>query len=185
VDAERPHSVPKDRKVSEVPPAGRFGKTQRVPRQLMSTLTKERRAWEAGAARKTRPSPDGGCQKGHYRPLPKEFRRDGFHYRQIKREGDVVIYEQAWLGCAEPSLSYEVVCVRRREGFQIADRFVNAAEIYPNLEAWGVDGFTFTNRNKAWARFFEISLEEPAKERKEVNLKWENLLESSSATLNT
>lgn len=118
---------------------------------------------------KTRATAEGRRQKGHfYRPLPKEFHRGGFQYRQIAREGNVAIYEQAWRNCAEPSPSYEVVRIRHREGFQIGTRFVKAAEIYPNSEAWGVDGFTFTNGNKAWAKFFKMSLEEPAKRRREV-----------------
>jgi hypothetical protein len=32
-----------------------------------------------------------------------------------------------------------------------------------------VDGFTFTDRNKAFDKFFEISLEEPARTGREVN----------------
>jgi hypothetical protein len=118
---------------------------------------------------KTRATAEAWCKKRHfYKPLAKEFRRGGFQYRQIARRGNTAIYEQAWPGCAEPSPSYEVVRIRHREGFQIGNRFVRAAEIYPNSEAWGVDGFTFTNRNKAWAKFFEMSLEEPAKRGREV-----------------
>ena len=119
---------------------------------------------------KTRSTAEGGSKKGRfYKLLAKEFRRGGFHYRQIAREGNAAIYEQAWLGSAEPSPSYEVVRIRHREGFQIGSRFVRAAEVYPNSEAWGVDGFTFTNRNKAWDKFFEMSLEEPAKKGREVS----------------
>jgi len=62
-----------------------------------------------------------------------------------------------------------VIRIRRRDGFQISDRFVEPAEVYPRSELWGVDGFTFTNRDKAWAKFSEISLEEPAKTGREVN----------------
>jgi hypothetical protein len=135
---------------------------------------------------KTSAGAEGGSSKcPFYKPLPKEFRRDGFNYRQIAREGDVALYEQTWLSCAEPSPSYEVVRIRHREGFQIGNRFVKAAEVYSNSEAWGVDGFTFTNRNKAWAKLFEMSLEEPERTGKEVNLKWENHSGSSSATLST
>jgi hypothetical protein len=116
------------------------------------------------ATAKTRATAEAGSKKGRfYKLLAKEFRRDGFQYRQIARKGDAAIYEQRWLGCAEPSPFYEVVRIRRRDGFQIGNRFVKAAEIYPNSEAWGVDGFTFANRNKAWAKFFEISLEEAAR----------------------
>lgn len=121
------------------------------------------------SAAKTSATAEAGNKKRHfYRPLPKEFRRGGFQYRQIAREGDATIYEQAWPGCAEPSSSYEVVRIRHREGFQIGNRFVRTAEIYPNSEAWGVDGSTFTNRKKAWARFLKMSLEEPARRRREV-----------------
>ena len=121
------------------------------------------------SATKTRAMAEGGTKKGHfYEPLKKEFRRGAFQYRQIAHEGNAAIYEQTWLGCAEPSPSYEVVRIRRREGFQIGNRLLNAAEICPNSRAWGVDGLTLTNRNKAWDKFFEISLEEPARIRREV-----------------
>jgi len=118
---------------------------------------------------KTRATAEGGSQKGHYRLLPKEFRRDGFTYRQIAREGNAAIYEHTWNGCPNPSIAYEVIRIRRRDGFQISDRFVEPAEVYPRSELWGVDGFTFTNRNKAFAKLSEILLEEPAKTGREVN----------------
>jgi hypothetical protein len=119
---------------------------------------------------KTSAGAEGGSSKcPSYRPLPKEFRRDGFNYRQIAREGDAAIYEQRWTGCAEPSPAYEVIRIRRRDGFQIGTRFVEPAEVYPASKLWGVDGFTFTDRNKAWAKFSEISLEEPARRGREVN----------------
>ena len=119
---------------------------------------------------KARATAEARCGKGHfYKPLPKQFRRDGFNYRQIAREGDAAIYEQKWTGCPEPSPAYEVIRIRRREGFQIGGRFVEPAEVYAASELWGVDGFTFTDCNKAWTKFFEISLEEPARTGREVN----------------
>jgi hypothetical protein len=122
------------------------------------------------ATAKTRATAEAGSKKGRfYKLLTKEFRRGGFQYRQIAREGDAAIYEQRWTGCAEPSPAYEVIRIRLREGFQIGTRFVEPAEVYPASEVWGVDGFTFTNRNKAWAKFFEILLEEAARRGREVN----------------
>jgi hypothetical protein len=116
------------------------------------------------AERKTRPRAEGGTKKGRfYRPLPARFRHNGFDYRQIARKGDAAIYEQRWTGCAEPSVCYEVIRIRRRDGFQISEKFIEPYEVYPNSDAWGVDGFTFTDRNKAFDKFFEISLEEPAR----------------------
>jgi hypothetical protein len=104
---------------------------------------------------KTISTAEAGTKKGHHRPLLKEFRREGFTYRQIVREGNAAIYEQKWLGCAEPSPCYEVIRIKRREGFRIGGRFVEAAEVYPNSEAWGVDGFTFTDRDAAFCKLRE------------------------------
>jgi len=107
---------------------------------------------------KTRSSAEAGTGKCHsYRPLPREFRRDGFTYRQIAREGDAAIYEQTWNGCLNPSASYEVIRVRRRDGFQIEGRFVEPAEVYPPSESWGIDGFTFTNKDAAFARLRDLA----------------------------
>ena len=86
--------------------------------------------------RKTRARAEAWGKKRHsYTPLRKEFRRDGFTYRQIARENDAAIYEQTWNGNRNPSVCYEVIHIRRREGFQIGGRFVEAAEVYPNSEA--------------------------------------------------
>jgi hypothetical protein len=107
---------------------------------------------------KTRATVEARCKKCHfYKPLPKEFRRDGFTYRQIARERDAAIYEQRWTGCAEPTVSYEVIRIRRREGFEIHGRFVEPAEAYPNSEAWGFDGFTLVNREAVLAKFRSFS----------------------------
>lgn len=105
---------------------------------------------------KTRATAEARGKKSQYRPLPKEFRHDGLIFRQIACEGGAAIYEQRCSGCAELSVCYEVIRVRRRGGFQIGGRFVEPAEIYPKAEAWGVDGFTFTDKDAAFAKFREI-----------------------------
>jgi hypothetical protein len=106
---------------------------------------------------KTNATAEGGSKNGRfYKPLPKEFRRDEFTYQQIARERDAAIYEQSWNGCSNPSVCYEVIRVRRREGFQIGARFVEPAEVYPNSEAWGVNGFTLTDRDAAFEKLREL-----------------------------
>jgi hypothetical protein len=108
-------------------------------------------------ARKTRARAEAGSNKGRfYKPLSKEFRRNGCDYRQIAREGNAAIYEQRWTGCAEPSVCYEVIRVRYRDGFHIGGRFVEPAEACPNSEAWGTDGFTLTDRDAAFAKLREL-----------------------------
>jgi hypothetical protein len=103
--------------------------------------------------RNPRSTAEGGSKKRHfYRPLLKKFRRDGFDYRQIAREGNTAIYKQTWDGCPDAGVCFEVIRIRCREGFEIGGRFVEAAELYPNSEAWGVDGFTLTDRDAAFAK---------------------------------
>lgn len=110
------------------------------------------------SARKTRATAEAWGKKHHfYKPLPKEFQRDGFTYRQIAREGNAAIYEQRWSGSRNPSACYEVIRIRRRDGFQIGARFVEPAEVYPNSDAWGVDGFTLIDRDAAFAKLREIA----------------------------
>jgi hypothetical protein len=107
---------------------------------------------------KTRATAEAWGKKRHsYRSLPTRFRRDGFEYRQIAREGNAAIYEQTWSGCAEPSVCYEVIRIRRRGGFQIGDRFVEPAEVYPSSGVWGVDGFTLTDKDAAFAKLKEVA----------------------------
>jgi len=109
-------------------------------------------------ATKTRASAEAWSNKPHfYKRLPKEFRRGGFNYRQIARENDAAVYEQRCLGCLYPAVCFEVIRVKRRQGFEINGRFIEAAEVYPSSEVWGADGFTFTNRDESWAKLGEIS----------------------------
>ena len=110
-------------------------------------------------ALKTPSRAEAGTKKGHpYRPLPTQFRRDGFDYQQIAREGDWAIYQQVWAACPSSNSRYEVVRIRLREGFNMGSRFVEPAEVYPNSEAWGVDGFTVTDRDDAFAKLRELCL---------------------------
>ena len=105
------------------------------------------------SAQKTRARADARTKKSHHRPLLKEFRHDGLSYRQIAVEKEGAIYEQNWTGCRSPSVAYEVVRIRRREGFLIHGRTVEPAEVYPNSESWGVDGWTLTSEEAARTKY--------------------------------
>jgi len=109
-------------------------------------------------ATKTISTPKRGSKERHsYKPLRTRFRRDGFNYREIAREGDAAIYEQTWSGCSNPSIAYEVVRIRRHDGIEIAGNFIEPREVYPRSDAWGVDGFTFTDKEAAFAKLREIA----------------------------
>jgi hypothetical protein len=111
---------------------------------------------ESTPTKKTRATSEARSEKSHYRPLPKEFRHDGFQYRQIAGEGDAAIYEQTWNGCAEPSLCCEGIRIRRRHGFRVGGRFVEWAEVYPRSEPRGVDSFTSIDKDRAFAKLKEM-----------------------------
>jgi hypothetical protein len=105
---------------------------------------------------KTRATAEGGCKKRHfYKPLPTRFERNKFDYRQIAREGNAAIYEQT-RKVNEDSAAFEVIRIRRREGFEIDGRFVEPAEVYPNSEAWGVDGWTMQDKDAAFRKLREV-----------------------------
>jgi hypothetical protein len=79
---------------------------------------------------KTRATAEARTKKGRsYKPLPKEFRRNRFRYRQIVREANVAIYEQTWNGSQNPSVSWE---------------------------AWGVDGFTISDKDAAFQKLQQM-----------------------------
>ena len=106
---------------------------------------------------KTRPTAQARTEKRHCRPLPKEFRRAGFNYRLIACERNSAIYEHAWDGSPDPARCYEVIRVRRREGFEINGRFNPPAEVYPRSEQWGQLGWTFCDKDAAFAKLREIT----------------------------
>lgn len=107
-------------------------------------------------ATKTRATTERGGKKCRsYKQLKTRFRHDGFDYHQIAREGEVAaIYEQRWPG--SENVRYEVIRIRRREGFDIGNSFVEPGEVYPNSEAWGADGFTLTDKDAAFAKLRAI-----------------------------
>jgi hypothetical protein len=111
-------------------------------------------------AKKTRARPEAGTKKGRFcKQLPKEFRRDGFVYRQIARETNAAIYKQTWIGFGDPVVCYEVIRIRRRDGFNIEGRFVEPAEFYPNSQAWGWDGWTVQDAESAFRKLRGIVAE--------------------------
>ena len=90
------------------------------------------------SAPKTRATAEAGSQKRQFcRPLPTQFRHNGFDYRQTARESDAAIYEQVWAGRSNPSVRYEVIRIRKREGFEIHGGFVEPAEVLSELGSLG------------------------------------------------
>lgn len=96
----------------------------------------------------------GGKEYHTHRPLPLRFCHDGFDYRQIARDENAAIYAQS-LG--EKVVAYEAIRVRRHDGFLIHGKKIEAAEIYPRSAAWGVDAWTYQDRESAFRRMKRLS----------------------------
>jgi len=90
-----------------------------------------------------------------HKPLAPEFRAQGFDYREIAREGEAAIYEQTWRGSSK--IAYEVIRIRRHDGYTIAGKHIEPAEIYPSSEQWGMYGFTLADKDTAFAKFRSLS----------------------------
>jgi len=101
----------------------------------------------------------------YYKPLETHFQRGKFNYKQIAREKDVAIFEQAWRGSSEPDICWEVVVIRRHGGRTIKGHWVEPSEFYPSSSEWGKYGFTFPNGDKAWDKFLKLR----SNNRREVN----------------
>ena len=85
--------------------------------------------------------------------LATEFNKFGFTYNQIKRSGNVAIFEQIK---DDKILAYEVVVIRAHEGYEIAGNVMEPAEFMPRSEDWGTFGWTLTNESDAHKRFNEV-----------------------------
>lgn len=88
--------------------------------------------------------------------LPLELSREGFRFRQVKRVGDLAIYEQTKGGAL---YTFEVVRVttskpnpRSKEGFDLV-------EVYPIAPYWGVLGWSFMTLAGAEAKFEALEVE--------------------------
>ena len=95
-----------------------------------------------------------------YNPIATEFKKNGFNYRQIVRQGDWAIYEQS-----KPTISrswFEVVNIGRHDGYEVRGQRIEPAETYPPSESWGKRGFTCWNLDDALKKL-ESASNQPSK----------------------
>lgn len=88
------------------------------------------------------------------KPLPTQFRKDGFDHEVIRREGMVALIKKTKTGYS----SFEVIRIQSHDGYEMMGVVVPPAEHMPRSEDWGTHGFTFPgdSRVKADAKFMEL-----------------------------
>lgn len=90
--------------------------------------------------------------------LEKEFTARKFVHRQVKRAGDVALFER-WHEDTPDRVHYEVVEIQLRKEAEVFGTKVPAHEAYPGAEQWGTYGFTYTPDDRAGAerKFSEMT----------------------------
>jgi len=83
--------------------------------------------------------------------LPTEFDYDGFHFRQLAREGDVALFEKR--KPTHSRASYEVAIVQQHPAETIHGREYPDRESMPPSETWGALGWTPSDLESAKTKF--------------------------------
>ena len=74
-------------------------------------------------------------------PIPNTFRKNGYDYTLLERQGMIAVYEQHR---DERTFAYEVVKIRHRPARMIVGMKLEASERLPSDEDWGTLGKTYT-----------------------------------------
>jgi len=90
-----------------------------------------------------------------HKPVPQTFTKKGFTYRQLKRQGNIAIFEQTKPGSSLNN--YEVVKIGRHNGYVMGGVFIEPAETYPGSSLWGITAWTCTSMDAAMERFEALS----------------------------
>ena len=86
-----------------------------------------------------------------YKTIPTQFKKKGFVYTQLKREGKRAIFQQTRAGSAVNN--YEVVKIGRHNGYVMGGMNIEPAETYPGSSLWGIAGWTCSSIDAAMIRY--------------------------------
>ena len=93
------------------------------------------------------------------KPLRTRFRSGCFEFKQIAREGRIAVYE---LRNGEHH-TWEVIKIGFRGGRLLKGKALEACEVYPSSESWGVKGWACTTKERAFQKMDELLKEREAK----------------------
>lgn len=89
--------------------------------------------------------------QSEYKTIPTTFKKKGFTYTQLKREGNKAIFQQTREGT--DMNNYEVVRIGKHNGYVMGGVKIEASETYPGSSLWGIMGWTCTSIDKAMERY--------------------------------
>lgn len=89
-----------------------------------------------------------------YKVIPTQFKKKGFNYNQLRRDGMKAIYQQTREGSTISN--YEVVKLGRHNGYVMGGVQIEPAETYPGSSLWGIMGWTCTDLDSATKRYNQL-----------------------------
>jgi len=81
------------------------------------------------------------------------FKQNGFTLKQRVRDGNFAIYERVK---GEIPAHFEVVRIKRHNGYTISGNSFPPAEYYPSASQWGTDGFTLHDFDSAMEKLASL-----------------------------
>ena len=88
--------------------------------------------------------------------LEDNFNSKGFNLSLVKREGDVAIYKKILENSETEAHNFEVIAIKRHNGYEIAGIKMPPAEMYPSNTQWGDWAYTCANLEDADKRFIQL-----------------------------
>ena len=85
--------------------------------------------------------------------IEKSFTKYGFNFKQIKRVGDVAIFEQSSPKWERGDVRYEIVKIGKHNGYYLGGSKLEPAETYPGASLWGIQGWTAVTMDQAEKQF--------------------------------
>ena len=85
--------------------------------------------------------------------LENKFKKRGFDYELVVRQGDLAIYE---LKADNQVSGYETVLIQESKERVIAGIVIGASEHLPGNEQFGTKGWSYQNKSNALKKFYEL-----------------------------
>ena len=92
-----------------------------------------------------------------YKTIPTQFKKKGFVYTQLKREGNRAIFQQTRAGSALNN--YEVVKIGKHNGYLMGGVMIEPAETYPGSSLWGICAWTCQSLEAAECRYDKLTVD--------------------------
>jgi hypothetical protein len=90
-----------------------------------------------------------------YKTIPTTFKKKGFTYTQLKRDGKKAIFQQTRMGSSLNN--YEVVKIGKHNGYVMGGVFIEPSETYPGSSLWGITAWTCTSIDDAETRYSQLT----------------------------